>query len=83
MKYLILALALSFVCLQEQTNDKNIQLVTVDVAKDYPPKEVWLQDIADIEYIPLATTDSVLVNSDFSVVSNDGIVVREKRWSLS
>lgn len=76
MKYLILALALSFVCSCKQTNDKNIQLVTVDVAKDYPPKEVWLQDIADIGYIPLATTDSVLVNSDFSVVSNDGIVVR-------
>lgn len=76
MKYLILALALSFVCSCKQTNDKNIQLVTVDVAKDYPPKEVWLQDIADIEYIPLATTDSVLVNSNFSVVSNDGIVVR-------
>lgn len=44
MKYLILALALSFVCSCKQTNDKNIQLVTVDVAKDYPPKEVWLQD---------------------------------------
>ena len=48
MKYLILALALSFVCSCKQTNDKNIQLVTVDVAKDYPPKEVWLQDIAEM-----------------------------------
>ena len=48
MKYLILALTLSFVCSCKQTNDKNIRLVTVDVAKDYQPKEFWLQDIADI-----------------------------------
>ncbi len=76
MKYLILALTLSFVCSCKQANDKNIQLVTVDVAKDYQPKEVWLQDIADIEYIPLATSDSMLVNSTPSVVSDKGIAIR-------
>lgn len=76
MKYLILALTLSFVCSCKQTNDKNIRLVTVDVAKDYQPKEVWLQDIADIEYLPIVTTDSTLVNSGPSVVSDDGIVIR-------
>ena len=32
-------------------------LITVDVSKSYPKKELILQDLFDIEYLPLETTD--------------------------
>ncbi|MBP3517593.1 MAG: 6-bladed beta-propeller [Parabacteroides sp.] len=77
MKYLILFSIISLVCSCRQTSDGiQSQLIVADLTQDYPPKRIELQDIADITYIPLATADSMLVNSDFSVVSNDGIVVR-------
>lgn len=75
-KLLTLVLLLSFVCSCKRTNDKTTKLVIIDVAKDYPLKEIWLQDIADIEYLPIATSDSILVNSGPSVVSEEGIVIR-------
>ncbi len=77
MKYFLLFLIAASVCSCKQTsNQKQTQLVVVNVAKDYPAKEIWLQDIADVEYIPLATSDSTLANFDTPVVSNDGIAIR-------
>lgn len=77
MKYFFLFLIAASVCSCKQTsNQKQSQLVVVDVAKDYPAKEIWLQDIADVEYIPLATSDSALANFDTPVVSDDGIAIR-------
>lgn len=35
-------------------------LITVDVSKSYPKKELILQDFMDVEYIPLETTDEFL-----------------------
>ena len=37
------------------------EVFTVDLQGDYPVKEVVLQDVAEVEYIPLETTDSSLV----------------------
>ncbi len=40
-------------------------LVTIDVSADYPKEEIVLQDIADVEYVPLAISKEVLLkNSD-------------------
>ena len=36
------------------------ELVTINVNKDYPEKELILQDIMDVEYIALETTDQFL-----------------------
>ena len=36
-------------------------LSVVDMTKSYPEKEIVLQDIADVEYIPLETTDDFLL----------------------
>ncbi len=36
-------------------------LVTIDVAADYPKEEIVLQDIADVEYVPLAISKEVLL----------------------
>ncbi len=35
-------------------------LITVDVSKSYPKKELILQDFMDVEYIALETTDEFL-----------------------
>ena len=46
-----------------QKNANNLtekHLWTIDVTKKYPTKDIYLQDIADIEYIPLETNDSIL-----------------------
>ena len=34
-------------------------LPVIDLSKNYPKKEIRLQDIADIEYVPLETKDDV------------------------
>ena len=36
------------------------ELITIDVSKSYPKKELILQDFMDVEYIPLETTDEFL-----------------------
>ena len=73
-KLLLLAsVLLAFSC--KQGSNETSKLVIVDVAKDYPEKEIYLQDIADIEYILLPTTDSILVNA-YSRVSEEGMVAR-------
>ena len=53
-------------------------LPVIDVSKTYPKKEIRLQDIADIEYIPLETTDDVLLDrtvlsylSDKYIIAHD------------
>ena len=39
-------------------------LITIDVAKSYPEKELILQDLFDIEYIPLETSDEFVTAGD-------------------
>ena len=50
-------------CGTSSTQEKE-DLIVVDVSKDYPKKELILQDLFDVEYIPLETTDARLVASD-------------------
>lgn len=54
-------------------------LITVDVTKDYPKKELILQDFMDVEYIPLETSDEFItkgsvkaIGKDFLLVTNQG-----------
>lgn len=56
--------------------DNNRQdLAVIDITKQYPEKEVYIQDIADIEYISLETSDSILIDlMKPDVVSKEYIV---------
>lgn len=75
MKYITYLLLFFVLCsCQKAGNDTGI--ILVDVAKDNPEKEIYLQDIADVEYIPLVTSDSIIVNTFISSVSENGIVAR-------
>lgn len=50
-------------------------LWTIDVTKEYPTKDIYLQDIADVDYIPLETNDSILwVGRDIVYMDEDYII---------
>ena len=53
----------------------NDDLITVDVTKSYPKKELILQDFMDVEYIPLETTDEFVTKGIVYAVGRDVIVV--------
>lgn len=60
---------------QFQTNS----LPIMDISKRYPSKEKILQDIADIEYIALETTDDILLSGRpmLSAISDKYILIHE------
>jgi len=61
----------------KQADIKN--LITVDVTKSYPKKELILQDFMDVEYIPLETNNEFVTNGVTMAIGNKIILV--KNWS--
>ena len=72
--YFLVVLLLS----QCKTNTSNNtgEFVEIDVSQKYPLKEIYLQDIAKVEYIPLETNDNTLMKSwaQIAYVSDDYII---------
>ena len=58
---------------------KTDNMPVIDLSKTYPKKEKLLRDMADIEYIPLETTDDVLLSDKtrLSYVSDKYIFINE------
>ncbi len=79
-KIILLALSISLLiaCSSEQ---KQGELPVVDVTKSYPKKEIILQDIAEVDYIPLETRDDVLIDNNYRLctISPDSILVGNYR----
>lgn len=50
--------------------------ITVDVSKKYPMKELVLQDIMDVEYIPLESTDEFLCQGIVQAIGKEIILVK-------
>lgn len=79
MKHLhpILAILLLFVTAgcgnSEQAAD---DLISVDVLKDYPHKELILQDFMDVEYIPLETNDEFVCRGRVMALGHKYIIVK-------
>jgi len=61
------------------SQSKTVNLPVIDFSKNYPTKDIRLQDIADTEYIPLETTSDILLsdNAELSFVSDNYILVCE------
>ena len=61
------------------SQSKVSNLYVFDLSKDYPQKKMHLQDMADIEYVPLETTDDILLSGQttLSAVSDKYILVHE------
>ena len=60
---------------------KTAELPVIDISKKYPTKEIHLQNVADIEYIPLETTDNILLSGSCVLVyfSDNYIIIRDVR----
>lgn len=58
---------------------QNDALFTVDVTASYPKKELILQDIMDVEYIPLESSNEFITTGWVHAIGNDIIVVRNRR----
>jgi len=56
----ILAVIIFVILAGCEGNKQSTDVVIVDVSKSYPKKELILQDLMDVEYIPLETTDEFL-----------------------
>jgi YD repeat-containing protein len=57
--------------------DEVAKIITVDVTKSYPEKELHLQDIADVKYIPLGSNNEFLISDSYSIafLDNDYIIL--------
>jgi len=59
------------------TSSEKDQFLTVDLTKEYPKSErICLQDIADVEYIPLETNNDFLLHGDVSYLDDSIIIFR-------
>ena len=56
------------------------KMAEIDIQKDYPKKKLILDEIADVEYIPLETTDSVLLGGSLEEsFSGDMVVLADRK----
>lgn len=60
-------------CKQTEAAD---ELVTIDVTTTYPKQELILQDIMDVEYVPLETSDDFVTQGDVMAIGNKYIIVK-------
>lgn len=61
----------------------NQALPVIDMNEDYPEKEIVLQDIADISYIPLETNDEFLFDGSVEVVTDQYVITKGHRETTS
>lgn len=54
----------------------NQNVVTIDVDANYPEKEFRIQDFADVEYVPLETTDSFITQGAVQSIGEKYIIVK-------
>ena len=56
-------------------NKQPAEVITVDVSTNYPEKELILQDIMDVEYVPLETTDEFITKGVVKAIGKDLLFV--------
>lgn len=68
-----------FVCVAQPSQSD--ELPVFDLSKNYGVEKIKLQDLADIEYVPLETSDDILLSGDafLSAVSDKYILMHEPR----
>ena len=61
--------------------EKETGIITVDVHADYPEKKLMLQDILEVEYIPLETSDE-FITQDYGYSSTTELCLspRHNQW---
>ncbi|MDR1114703.1 MAG: 6-bladed beta-propeller [Tannerella sp.] len=77
----ILAVTLSVLTGCGEQKSMTGDVVTVDVTKNYPKKELILQDFLDVEYIPLETSSEFITMAHVEAIGKEVIVVRNRNRS--
>ena len=68
---------------KDQKGQQDIGIWHFDVTKEYPTKEIYIQDIADVDYIPLETNDSMLwLGRDIAFFDDDHIIAANPRTGV-
>lgn len=62
----------------ERDKQSDNEIITVDVSKVYPTKELFLQDFMDVEYIALETTDEFLTQGLVSAVGEKYLLIKNR-----
>ena len=77
MKWIITISAILLFALAGCGKDKQStnELITVDVTKNYPEKELTLQDFMDVEYIPLETNDEFITQGSVKAIGKRFVLV--------
>lgn len=79
--YLFLSFSTLFVAFScERGKQAADELITVDVTKNYPQKELILQDFLDVEYIPLETTDEFITSANILSVGKETMFFKNLNW---
>ena len=78
-KYIFLVIILFVITGCEESKQSTDKIITVDVTKKYPAKELILQDFVDVEYIPLETSDEFLTQGLIQAIGERYIVLRNFR----
>ena len=61
---------------------KETVLPILDLQKEYPKKEIILQDLAEVEYIPFETNDSVLLSNFTISLIGDTLITHDKSANI-
>ena len=72
----VLLVASLLFCCGDGKQKESDGLITVDVSKSYPKKELILQDLFDIEYVPLETTDEMLTEGHIQYISDNYMIFK-------
>ena len=68
---------------KDQKGQQDIGIWHFDVTKEYSKKELYIQDIADVDYIPLETNDSMLwLGRDIAFFDDDHIIAANPRTGV-
>lgn len=55
--------------------NENAPVPFVDLDKEYPKKTIYIEDIADVRYVPLETNDSCLISFPSKIVMRDSLII--------
>lgn len=62
----------------KQPDIANEDVIAVDVSASYPEKDLILQDIMDVEYVPLETTDDFITHGIVEAVGKNLLLIRNR-----
>ena len=74
----VLLFALLSSCIHQKSTDNTVAIPILNIGeKDYPTRKIDIHDIADVEYIPLESSDSTLLGLSYMYFSDKYVVTSD------